>query len=171
MPRAAAFSTSTPRRCRCRCASTSSAQRSIAPLPRLNLTPMSETRLTSETIKRFRAAYVAEIGAPLRGDWLFEAVSDGRRAQGIDHWLPLFHNRLDTLFDALAGVPLALDAHAEDVARARFAQIADLYAARQAAFEEDAAKANYRPLKPERLYLTESEFAARLGKTPIARLS
>ncbi len=146
-------------------------QRSIAPLPHLNLTPMSETRLTSETMKRFRASYVQEIGAPLRGDWLFEAVTEGRRAQGIDHWLPLLYPSMDTLFDALKGAPLAFDAHVEDVAKARFAQIADLYAARQTAFEEDAGKANYRALKPERLYLTPGEFSERLKKAELVRLS
>ena len=146
-------------------------QRSIAPLPHLNLTPMSETRLNTETMKRFRAAYVQEIGAPLRGDWLFEAVTEGRRAQGIDHWLPLLYPSMDTLFDVLKAAPLAFDAHVEDVAKARFAQIADLYAARHAAFDEDSAKANYRPLRPERLYLATGEFADRLKKTELVRLS
>ncbi len=34
---------------------------------------------------------------------LYEAVSDGRRSAGVEHWLPLFHPRLDTLFDYLGG--------------------------------------------------------------------
>ena len=146
-------------------------QRSIAPLPHLNLTPMSETRLTTETMRRFRAAYPSEIGAPMRGDWLYEAVSEGRRAQGVDHWLPLFYPSMDTPFDALAGAPMVFDAHVEDVAKARFAQIADLYGARVAAFEEDPGKANYRPLKPERLYLTAAEFAKARGRVANVLLS
>ena len=36
---------------------------------------------------------------PLRDDPLYEAVSEGRRHPGMEHWLPLFHDRLDTLFD------------------------------------------------------------------------
>ena len=36
-------------------------------------------------------------------DRLYEAVSEGRRYAGLEHWLPLFHEQLDTLFDYLAG--------------------------------------------------------------------
>ena len=40
-------------------------------------------------------------------DLLYEAVSEGRRYPGMEHWLPLFHDRLETLFDYLPGTPLA----------------------------------------------------------------
>jgi transcription-repair coupling factor (superfamily II helicase) len=85
--------------------------------------------------------------------------------------LPLFYERMDSLFDYAAGAPLALDARVEDVARERFAQIADYYDARRTANEEDAAKADYRPLKPDRLYLSENEFRQRLAGAPAARLT
>ncbi len=108
-------------------------QRSVGQLRALDLAPMSEARLTTETIRRFRQAYVAEFGAPRRGDALYEAVSEGRRAIGLEHWLPLFYERMDTLFDYVGGAPFVLDARAEEAASARFAQIADYYAARRAA--------------------------------------
>ena len=41
---------------------------------------------------------------PRRDDPLYEAVSEGRRHPGMEHWLPLFHDRLETLFDYLPGV-------------------------------------------------------------------
>ena len=40
---------------------------------------------------------------------LYEAVSEGRRIAGMEHWLPLFHDRLETLFEYLAGTPLAIE--------------------------------------------------------------
>ena len=49
--------------------------------------------------------------------------------------------------------PVVLDARAEEAADARFALIADYYAARKTANETDPAHADYRPLKPNRLYL------------------
>ena len=39
-------------------------QRSVGQLRALDLVPMSEAQLTTETIRRFRQGYVAEFGAP-----------------------------------------------------------------------------------------------------------
>ena len=134
-------------------------QLSVGQLRALDLAPVSEARLTTESIRRFRQAYAAEFGAPRRGDALYEAVSEGRRAIGLEHWLPLFYERMDTLFDYVGDAPFVLDARAEDAAQARFAQIADYYAARRSALQEDPANSDYRPLPPDRLYLTADEFA------------
>ncbi len=68
---------------------------------------------------------------PRPDDLLYEAVSEGRRYPGMEHWLPLFHDKLDTLFDYLPGTPLALEPLAEDAAHERLTQIADYYDARQ----------------------------------------
>ena len=59
----------------------------------------------------------------------------------MEHWLPLFHGKLETLFDYLPGTPLALEHLAEDAAHERFTQIADYYDARQRGAERgrDAA--------------------------------
>jgi transcription-repair coupling factor (superfamily II helicase) len=146
-------------------------QRSVGQLRALDLVPMSEAQVTTETIRRFRQAYVAEFGAQTRGDALYDAVSEGRRHAGFEHWLPLFYSAMDSLFDYVADAPIILDARAEDAAHERLAQIADYYQARKTAYEEDAAKANYRPLKPNRLYLSEDEWRERLAKAPLARLS
>ncbi|HEY1943172.1 MAG TPA: transcription-repair coupling factor [Roseiarcus sp.] len=146
-------------------------QRSVGQLRALDLVPMSEARLTTDSIRRFRQAYAAEFGAPRRGDTVYEAISEGRRAIGLEHWLPLFYDGMDSLFDYVEDAPFVLDARAEEVAHQRFAQIADYYDARRTADQEDPAKADYRPLKPERLYLSEDEFRQRLGKAPLARVS
>jgi transcription-repair coupling factor (superfamily II helicase) len=146
-------------------------QRTVGQLRSLDLVPMSEAQLTTETIRRFRQGYVAEFGAPRRGDSLYETLSEGRRAIGFEHWLPLFHERLDSLFDYVDAAPIVLDARAPEVAEARFALIADYYAARKSGNEVDPAGADYRPLKPDRLYLTADEWRERLAAAPLARLS
>jgi len=56
--------------------------------------------------------YVATFGAPQRDDLLYEAVSEGRRHPGMEHWLPLFGERMDTLFDYLDGAPVAIEPQA-----------------------------------------------------------
>ncbi|HEY1453510.1 MAG TPA: CarD family transcriptional regulator, partial [Roseiarcus sp.] len=146
-------------------------QRSTAQLRSLDLVPVSEARLTTESIRRFRQAYAQEFGAPTRDDDLYAAVSEGRRAIGLEHWLPLLYESLDTLFDYVGNAPFVLDARAEDAAHERIALIADNYAARRAAYAEDPVKADYKPLPSTRLYMGEDEWKERLAAQPLARLT
>ncbi len=132
---------------------------------------MSEAQLTTDTIRRFRQGYAVAFGAPRRGDALYETLSEGRRAIGLEHWLPLFYEKLDTLFDYAGGAPVVLDARADEAAEARFAQIADYFGARKSADEADAHSADYKPLKPSALYLTPNEWKEKLSAVPLARLS
>jgi len=146
-------------------------QRTTAELRALNLVPMAEFQLTSETIRLFRTGYVAAFGAATPDDTLYEAVSEGRRTAGVEHWLPLFHKQMETLFDYLDGTPLALETLSEEAAHERLAQIADYYQARRDAMDQAGGGAPYRPLPPDRLYLAEDEWRTRLDRAALARLS
>jgi transcription-repair coupling factor (superfamily II helicase) len=147
-------------------------QRSIGQLRSLDLVPMSEVQLTTESIRRFRQGYVAAFGAAPRDDRLYEAVSEGRRYAGLEHWLPLFHDHLDLLFDYVPGVPVVLDALIEDAAGERLAQIKDYYDARKDALERpQAGVAPYKPLPPEALYVGPEEWAERTAKISLAKLT
>ena len=146
-------------------------QRTNADLRALDLVPMAEFQLTSDTIRLFRTGYVAAFGAASPDDVLYEAVSEGRRYAGMEHWLPLFHPRLETVFDYIAGSPIAIEPLAEEAAHERLAQILDYYEARKEALAHSGAGAIYKPLPPERLYLTEAEWRERLEKSALARLT
>src|SRR5882724_8643859 len=111
-------------------------QRTTDQLHALDLVPVAEFQLTSETIRRFRLGYVAAFGAPGPDDVLYHAVSEGRRHAGIEHWLPLFHEQLETLFDYLAGCPVVLEPLVEDAARERLDQTEDYYETRQQALTQ-----------------------------------
>jgi transcription-repair coupling factor (superfamily II helicase) len=145
-------------------------QRTNAELRALDLVPVAEFQLTTETIRRFRQEYVKAFGA-VANDPLYEAVSEGRRHPGMEHWLPLFHDRLDTLFDYVPGAAVALEPLVEDAARERLVQIADYHDARRQALETDRAGTTYRPLPPDRLYLADAEWHARLEAAALARLT
>ena len=88
-------------------------QRTTGQLHGLDLVPVSELQLTAEAIKRFRLGYVETFGAPTPDDLLYHAVSEGRRHPGMEHWLPLFHDQLQTLFDYVPGSAIALEPLAE----------------------------------------------------------
>jgi len=141
-------------------------QRSLGPAKALQLLPAAETLLDQDTIKRFRSTYRDLFGAQATGDPLYQAVSEGRRQAGMDHWLPLFEERLATLFDHIDPATPVLRGHrSEATAETRFAAIADYHANRVAAEKESTG--SYRPLAPETLYLTEAEWAGATAGRPI----
>jgi transcription-repair coupling factor (superfamily II helicase) len=146
-------------------------QRTLLDMRSLDLVPISEFQLVTETIRRFRMGYTAEFGAPERDDQLYQAVTEGRRHPGMEHWLPLFQEKMDTLFDYLGDAPIAIEPQGEDAARERLKQIADYYEARRDALEHPGSGAIYKPLPPNRLYLTEDEWHRLLGAAPLARLT
>jgi transcription-repair coupling factor (superfamily II helicase) len=146
-------------------------QRTTNELRALDLVPVAEFQLTSDTIRAFRTGYVAAFGAAAPDDSLYEAVSEGRKHAGMEHWLPLFHRRLETLFDYLPATPLAVEPLAEEAAHERLAQIADYYQARKDALGKDGAGAPYKPLPPDRLYLSENEWRERLEASVLTKLT
>jgi transcription-repair coupling factor (superfamily II helicase) len=146
-------------------------QRTLLDMRSLDLVPISEFQLVTETIRRFRMGYVAEFGAPERDDPLYEAVSEGRRHPGMEHWLPLFQEKMETLFEYLGDAPVAIEPQAEDAILERFKQIADYYDARREALRQPGSGAVYKPLPPDRLYLTEDEWKSREGEAALARLT
>jgi transcription-repair coupling factor (superfamily II helicase) len=145
-------------------------QRTEYPVRALDLVPVAEFQLVTETIRRFRTGYVAQFGATAPDDLLYGAVTEGRRHPGMEHWLPLFHDKLDTLFDYLAGTPVVLEPLAEEAAHERIAQIKDYYEARAQALK-DGVTPPYKPLPPDKLYLAESEWRGRLDKAASARVT
>ncbi|MGQ3671085.1 transcription-repair coupling factor [Xanthobacter sp. TB0136] len=147
-------------------------QRTTGQLKALELVPMAEFQLTTDTMRRFRMAYVAAFGAAQKGDTLYEAVSEGRRHAGMEHWLPLFHESMDTLFDYLDDGPLLLDNLAEEAAGERVGQIADYHDARREALEHQVpGSAVYHPLPPEQLYLSGAEWSAHVAAARLAHMS
>ena len=147
-------------------------QRTSKQLKRLDLVPMSEVVLTEDAISRFRRAYLASFGAASRDDVLYQSISDGRRYAGMEHWLPLFHEKLETLFDYVGDVPMVLDTAAADAIRERLDQIAEHYSARQEAREAGTAAGTvpYMPVAPEEIYLTGDEWTAGIADTASAAM-
>ncbi|WP_417683790.1 transcription-repair coupling factor [Roseibium sp.] len=140
-------------------------QRTSKQLKRLDLVPMSEVVLSEEAISRFRRNYLTNFGAAGRDDVLYQSISEGRRYAGMEHWLPLFHEHLETVFDYVGDVPVVLDARAGDVAHERLDQVKEHFAAREEAREagKTAGTVPYMPVEPSSLYFTEAEWTAALA--------
>ncbi|MDP4924709.1 MAG: transcription-repair coupling factor, partial [Alphaproteobacteria bacterium] len=131
-------------------------QRSIGKLENLILRPVAEFMMNEATIAQFRTSYLSLFGANASRDALYESVSAGRSHPGIEHWLPLFHGDLACLNDYCSGWPTVLDHESDAAIAARYAQIHDFHEARLAHGSDDAISP-YRPLAPEKLYLSQTE--------------
>ncbi|MGH7116550.1 MAG: DEAD/DEAH box helicase, partial [Stellaceae bacterium] len=147
-------------------------QRSTGAESEAVLRPVSEVLLDDAAIHRFRQRYREEFGATGTDDPLYESVSAGRRYVGMEHWLPLYYERLETLFDYLPDAGLSFDHQADEVRGHRLDAIADFYGARRNV--TTAARAGspvYRPVRPDQLYLGQTEWRKALEGRPIVQLS
>ncbi len=144
-------------------------QRSTGEAKAVSFAPVSEILFDDTVLTRFRERYLAIFGPP-SGDPMYEAARAQIRRQGVEAWLPLFHDRLDTLFDYAGPNALFAMGHlAAEAAAERLAQTTDYYAARLEAGGGDARKAKI--LSPEALYLTPAELEARLKSAAIIKLN
>lgn len=132
-------------------------QISDQPLDTLELRPVSEVLLQPETIARFRERYLALFGAVTRDDPLYESISSGRTASGMEHWLPLFYEQLDSLADYAPGAMWSMDARASAMHAERTDTINDYYQARLTHHGRDSAP--YHPVPPEQLFLDANHLA------------
>ncbi len=83
----------------------------------------------------------------------------------MERWLPLFHDRMDTLLDYLPGAPVVLEhAGRRCGARAFRANHGLLRCAQDRAGRHGQRCALYKPLPPDRLYLAESRVARASGR-------
>ncbi|MBZ5757994.1 MULTISPECIES: transcription-repair coupling factor [Rhizobium] len=150
-------------------------QRTTGQVRSLDLNPMSEVTLTPDTISRFRTNYLATFGAATRDDALYVAVSEGRRYPGMEHWLPLFYEKLDTIFDYLKGFRFITDHTVREAAEERSKLVRDYYEARQQSGEQRKGAMTqgtpYKPVAPGELYLDGKMFGATLDAFNAIRMS
>ena len=152
-------------------------QRSSGARDAVTLLPVSEVALDAASIGRFRSRYRELFGAVRGDDPLYEAVSAGRRYGGLEHWLPLFHESLETVLDYVGEAALTLDDQTEEAVTARLELIGDYYEARRGMLEASRPRRNpdeaptYKPVPPERLYLTAEEWQATLAARAVGQFS
>lgn len=143
----------------------------------VELLPASEAPLDAQTISRFRTGYIAAFGPVTGEDPLYESVSAGRKHQGMEHWLALFHDHLETLFDYLPRSLIFLSHQVEESRNARLELIADYYETRRQFLGTEAPRKGqlsappYKPLPPEKLYLTHEEWPAALTRHVVRDVS
>ncbi len=152
-------------------------QRSLGDATEIALLPVSEIPFDDAGRQRFRNGYREMFGAVADSDPLYEAVSAGQRHAGLEHWLPLFHADLETLFDYLPGAAITLDHQVDAAISARHELIRDYYQARydmlpmaKRSAASDAGPV-YHPVPADSLYVLEKEWCANLKVRAVAALT
>ncbi|MCC2637381.1 MAG: mfd, partial [Moraxellaceae bacterium] len=135
-------------------------QRTIDGIDRLELLPAKEFPLDKAAIRQFRDAWAqAFTGDPKRSP-VYQDVTNGLAASGIEYYLPLFFEATGTLFDYLPGNTLVLLDSGAGLQMGHFWQeIRNRY--------EDRRGDTTRPLlPPEKLFLRDNELFEALGRFP-----
>ncbi|HEX4043149.1 MAG TPA: transcription-repair coupling factor, partial [Xanthobacteraceae bacterium] len=143
-------------------------QRTTGTLDAVRLQPVSEVLFDEPAIQRFRARYREQFGTVADDDPLYENVSAGHRFAGMEHWLPLYYDKLETLFDYLPDAAVTLDGSVEAMRHDRLATIADYY---QARLDTRRGQPIYRPVRPEQFTIEDKEWQALLRTRRVAELS
>ena len=134
-------------------------QRSSDVLKTVEFAPVSEVILDDPAITRFRQNYRIEFGAARTDDPLYEAVSAGRKHQGVEHWLPFFHEKLETLFDYVPQASVTLDDQLTPMRLSRWDGIVDQYETRKIAMgQKNRIDTVYKPIPPAALYLDDDSW-------------
>lgn len=142
------------------------------------LGPISEVLLDERAIAHFRSGYRELFGVVSTNDALYEAVANGQKFPGVEHWLGLFYPQLFSLLDYLPHSPVIFDHQADEAIKSRLQQIEDFYQVRRSLFEasrhgknKDQAITVYKPVPVERLYLGQVALDNALSTRSVVLLS
>jgi transcription-repair coupling factor (superfamily II helicase) len=145
-------------------------QRSTDKAKAFTLMPASEALLDEDSIRRFRSRYREKFGATSTQDPLYQALSEGRRMAGMEHWLPLLEDRLATLFDHIGDNDIIVrDTGADQAIDNRREAVEDYHQNRVRVMESEPG--SYRPLDPTSLYVLNREWEDQVAARAIHRTS
>jgi transcription-repair coupling factor (superfamily II helicase) len=132
-------------------------QRSTGQFEKLRLLPAREYPLDVPGVRQFRSRYRVRFEGEPNRSAVYRQVSDGMAPAGIEYYLPLFYERLETLFDYLPRNVVLIDT-ADAPARAGLLwnDIVERYEQRRHDTERPV-------LAPEEIFLQPEEVLAQLS--------
>lgn len=122
----------------------------------IKLMPANEVILNDQYIETFKINYRNLFNVNYSEDLLYESISMKRQFIGMEHWLPLFYNQLDTLTDYIDNPAIICDKLFVDSSMERQQAIQDYYNTRKK-LTHDKGETIYNPVPPESLYLSKDD--------------
>ncbi len=135
-------------------------QRSLEKVCEIRLLPAREFPLEQAGIRQFREAYRTEFEGDPQKSIIYRDVSNGLAPPGIEYYLPLFFEQVDTLFDYLPDNTLLFSTQGiEEAAEAFWQECRERH-------EINRTNAEHPPMPPQRLFLEVPELFSRLKGYP-----
>ncbi|MGR9093097.1 MAG: transcription-repair coupling factor, partial [Gammaproteobacteria bacterium] len=140
-------------------------QRSLDTVETLSLMPARETPLNAEAIARFKRNWrLAFDGLPTTSP-VYKDISEGLAPAGIEYYLPLFFDKLDTFFDYLPpGALFVVDEGFEAGAEAFMTSV-------DARYEQLRHDIERPILAPEKIFLPFDDINSRIAEHPEVHVS
>ncbi|MDG2096190.1 MAG: transcription-repair coupling factor [Paracoccaceae bacterium] len=135
-----------------------SSQLSINNVRKIQLLPISEIIINDETVKNFRKNFRKNFGVFRDQNELYTGISEKRRIQGIEQWLPLFYDNLESLFDYLPDATYFLDHDIKNNLLTRWDNINSQFDARTRSINKHGKQANLSWCDPKTLYISPDIF-------------
>ena len=137
-------------------------QISLNKVDQLNFSVSSELILKNSTIEKFKYRYQELFGTKATKDPLYESIISGRHFIGMEHWLPLFFDKLETIGDYFPGITIALGQQTLASVKSHLDIIEEYYQSRLsfAGSKSTEAEIAYRPVTPHSMYMNLDEYEA-----------
>ena len=135
-------------------------QRSIEKVKSIRLFPGREFPFNDEAISKFRQQFRQEFEGNPNNSSIYKDISAGLCPAGIEYYLPLFFEQLDTLFNYLPDSTTVITTDSVDVSMDEFNE---LY---QGRYEQHRYNQERPILEPEQLFLSANEIKETFSRYP-----
>jgi len=122
------------------------------------LIPANEVILNDQYTANFKSNYKNLFNVNYSDDLLYESISIKRQFIGMEHWLPLFYNKLDSLTDYLEDPVFICDKLFTEAISERAKAIRDYYDTRKSVTKTKNEQP-YNPIPPELLYYSDEDIS------------
>ncbi len=140
-------------------------QRSIEKLEHIEMLPAREFPLDEAGITGFRRRFRQRFEVDPTACPLYQDVSEGIASPGIEYYLPLFFDHLDSLFDYLPQkTQWLLEQSAVEAVDDFLEQVEQRHESRRHNIEQPL-------LPPAEIFLEQAEFAERIGRQAVTRFN
>ena len=133
-------------------------QRTLEKTDRIELLPAREFPTDKDAIRQFRERYREHIAGDPLSSLIYRSVSDGQVPAGIEYYLPLYFDQLETIFDYLPDDALfILPQQLDDDINGIWQNLAERYEQRRHDIERPI-------LEPEQLFLQSNDVTQHISR-------
>jgi transcription-repair coupling factor (superfamily II helicase) len=148
-------------------------QRSTELLKEVLVYPASEIALNDKTIENFRINFNKKFGSQKEKIKIYESISEGISYPGMEHWLPFFYNKTNTIFDYTDDPIIILDHLYENSLEDFLLTVTDHFQSRKEYDENKLSKIEnkYFSIEPSYLYQEKEEYEKNLASKNCVQIS